>query len=150
MKTGEEIDMSRNRKKPKNHTIRLEKGKFYNVHDGSRSGHPGRIEYADEKKDIYVSTTTGSMTEEEYRKNPYRKNHIELTHTTDKTVYKSFINEKPFKGNRDDYGDKHYPDMKYHQDDLKTVEKVKKKNPRLGFWFRENNKKKKPSKKAAR
>lgn len=128
----------RKRKKPKAQNIELLEGEFYNVHDGSYSGHPGRIEKADKLNDIYLSTTTGSMNKEEYSKNKTRKNHIELKHPTDKKVYKSFINKKPFIGTRNDYGNKHYPDMKYHKDDIKTVEKIKKKKPREGYWYKQN------------
>ena len=42
--TKKEDKMSRKRKKPKKHTTILEVGSFYNVHDGSKKGHPGRIE----------------------------------------------------------------------------------------------------------
>ena len=131
----------KNRNKPKNHNIKLEVGEFYNVHDGSVAGHPGRIESADEKNDVFISTTTGSKSKEEYEKNPIRKNHEELTQPTDKKVFKSYVHKKPFKGARDDYGDKHYSDMKYHPNDLERIKRVLKRKPRLGYWFKRKNKK---------
>ena len=134
------MSKKRRRKKIKRHETKLEIGKFYNVHDGSINGHPGRIEKIDEINDIFVSTTTGSMSKEEYERNPIRNNHEELIHSTDNKVYKSFINKKPFIGSRDDYGDKQYPDMKYHKDDLPKVDRVLKRKPRFGYWYKRRQK----------
>ena len=130
------------RRKPKPHTIILEKGKFYNVHEGSRTGHPGRIENADYQNDTYLSVTTGSMTEDEFKTKQRRKDYYDLTHRTSSTVFKSFINRRPFIGNRDDYGDKEFTDMAIHPNDEKVVKRVLKNTPRKGFWYK---KRKKPS-----
>ena len=130
----------RKRKKPKNHKIILEEGKFYNVHDGSNKGHPGRIEKADYENDIYYSITTHSLTEDEYNKkkanNLFRKDFIELSVPTSIDVYKSFINKRAFIGTRSDYGDKESPDMMFNEKDFAKIEKVKSRNPRLGYWFK--------------
>ena len=136
--------MSRKRKKPKRHLIELEVGKFYNVHDGSNSGPPGRIEYANKQEDIYISITTGSMTEKEYLSKPFRKDYKELTHTTTSSVFKSFIHKRPFKGSRDDYGETEYCDMHFHKSDHSIIRIVLKRKPRLGYWLKQKNKK--PSK----
>ena len=118
----------------------MEIGKFYNVHDGSVGGHPGRIEVADVENGVFVSTTTGSMSKDEYEKNPIRRNQEELAHPTDNMVFQSFINKKPFIGTRDDYGDKAYSDMKYHKDDIPKVKRVLKRKPRLGYWYKRKKK----------
>ena len=55
------------RRKPKKHNVILQKGKFYNVHDGSAKGHPGRIEEVDYKNDRFISVTTHSLTKDEYK-----------------------------------------------------------------------------------
>ena len=122
----------RNRK-PKTTTI-LKKDKFYNVHDGSEKGHPGIITDADYSKDEYRSVITETS-------NPHNEN-IRLSHPTDSKVEKSYIKPKPFLGIREDYGNKEYPDMEIHEDDLEKVKLVDKRKPTLGKWFK---KKKKPS-----
>lgn len=130
----------RKRKKPKNHLIVLKEGRFYNVHDGSRKGHPGRIEIADYINNVFFSITTHSLTEDEYMQrkanSSFRKDYIELSVPTSQDVYKSYINKRPFIGTRDDFGDKEYLDMAFNREDEKKIDKVKKKKPRQGYWFK--------------
>ena len=133
--------MSKRKRKPKSHSLLLEKGHFYNVHDRSKKGHPGRIEKIDLENDIYLSVTTGSMTKEEYNQKPFRKDYEELEQATSKDVFKSFIHKRPFIGTRDDYGDTKYETMEFDEVDLPKVKKVLKRTPRKGYWY----KKKKPS-----
>lgn len=136
--------MSR-RRKPKKHNVILQKGKFYNVHDGSAKGHPGRIEEVDYKNDRFISVTTHSLTKDEYEQkkanNTFRKDYKELKHRTSKDVYKSFINKRPFEGSRDDYGDKEYLDMSFDKEDEMEIEKVRARKPRLGYWYKKKIKK---------
>ena len=82
------------------------------------------------------------MTKEEYLSVPFRKDYKELRITTTTDVYKSFIHKRPFKGCRDDYGDKKYDEMRIDPSDEKIVQNIMKKTPRLGYWY----KKRKPSK----
>ena len=133
--------MSSKRRKPKPHTLVLKKGHFYNVHDGSKKGHPGRIEIADYSNDFYVSITTGSLTKEEFQKKKYRKDYIRLSHPTTKDVYISLLHKRPFIGARDDYGDSEYPNMKIHSFDEPIVKNVLKKQSRKGYWHKRKNKK---------
>lgn len=135
--------MSRKRRKPKPHTIKLEIGKFYNVHDGSPIGHPGQIAEANPEEDIYLCITLGSLTEEEFKSGVKRKDFIFLSEKTSEGVYKSLIHKRPFIGARDDYGDVEYINIKISNEDLKIVEQILKKTPRIGFWLKK--KRKKPS-----
>lgn len=125
----------RKRKKPKTINGELKVGNFYNVHDGSSSGHPGRIEIANPKNDTYISVTTRSLTEGEYNKKKFRKDYKELKTTTSKDVYKSLIHRRPFKGSKFDYG-KEYPNLKIGKNDEETVKSVMRGNPRLGYWYK--------------
>lgn len=133
------------RKKPKKHRVRLISGKFYNVHDGSVRGHPGRIEKADYGNDEYISITTHSLTKEEYEKKKaeksLRKDFVELKERTSKDVYKSFAHKRPFIGTRDDYGENEYPNMSFSPKDKATIQQIKSKTPRLGYWYKRKNKK---------
>ena len=133
--------MPKRKRKPKKHTLELMRGCFYNVHEGSRTGHPGRIEIVDRRNDIYVSVTTRSLTKEEYLKNKKRKDYVPLSRPTTKDVYKSYIHKRPFKGSRDDYGDVEYKNMTISETDEHLVKQALKRNPRLGRWY----KNKKPS-----
>ena len=137
--------MKRKRKRPKNHKIILEEGKFYNVHEGSKTGHTGRIEKADYINDEYLCITTHSLTKEEYeekkKNNTFRKDYVELEVSTSKSVYKSLINKRPFLGGRDDYGDKEFSDMSISKKDSKKVQYVLARTPRLGYWYKRRNKK---------
>ena len=92
--------MKRKRKRPKKHKIILEEGKFYNVHDRSCRGHPGRIEKADYNTDCYLSVTTHSLSKEEYfekkSSGTLRNDFIELKEPTSVEIYKSFVNKRLF------------------------------------------------------
>ena len=133
--------MSKKRRKPKPHTIQLEVGKIYNVHDGSPSGHPGQIAEANPEEDIYLCITLGSLSEEEVKNNVFRKDYIVLSHTTSKDVFRSLIHRRPFLGSRDDYGDVEYLEIKINEEDYKIVKSILKKKPRIGFWLKKKNKK---------
>jgi len=131
--------MSKKRKRNKRpiSTIRLEIDNFYNVHDGSRYGHPGKITNADYLRDEYKSVLTET-------KNANNKN-IPLHHPTDERVKQSFIKPRPFLGSRSDYGDKHYQDMAFHPEDELIVKIVNNRKPILGKWLKKRYKKKNPS-----
>ena len=133
--------MSRKRKKPKSHKIKLEIGGYYNVHDGSPSGHPGQIAEANYEEDIYLCVTLGSLTEEEVKNNVYRKDYKVLKVPTSNDVFRSLIHRRPFLGTRDDYGDIEYLEVKISEKDFKIVKEVLTKKPRIGFWLKNRNKK---------
>ena len=128
--------MSKKKKKPKISNTKLEVGKFYNVHDQSEKGHPGRIEKADEINDQYLAVTTRSLTKEEYKSGKWKKQYVELNVPTSKDVYKSILHKKPFKGSRLDFGNKEFTNLKIHKTDEKKVAQIKNKKPRLGVWFK--------------
>lgn len=101
---------------------KLRKGRFYTVHDGSDNGHPGMIYWKNDKKNLYLSLTTGTS---------YTDNLISLKYPTDKDVQKSYANKRPFLGKRKDYGKNEYPNMKFHKRDKKTIlRSISKKQPR--------------------
>ena len=131
--------MSRKRKKPKLINAQLKVGSFYNTHDGSKQGHPGRIEIVDQQNDIYISVTTRSLSKEEFDKGKFRKDYKELKFPTSNDIYKSLVHRRPFKGSRFDYG-KEYPNLKIDKRDEKTIKSVLSKNPRLGYWYKKRKK----------
>lgn len=90
----------------------LLKGRFYIVHDGSKSGHPGMIYWKNDNKNMYLSLTTGTT---------YNKDLITLSHPTDDSTKTSFVYQRPFLGKRKDYGNKILIGMRFHKKDKKII-----------------------------
>lgn len=101
-----------NMSKKKNIIRKLQKGRFYYVHEGSPTGHPGMIYWKNDKKNLYLSLTTGTS---------YNKDLLPLNAPTDSQVKMSYVNKKPFLGKRKDYGNKVLVDMKFSKLDKKMI-----------------------------
>ena len=102
---------------------KLRKGRFYLVHDGSCHGHPGMIYWKSDRKNLYLSLTTGTS---------YNKDLIRLKKCTDSNVKESFVNKKPFLGKRKDYGSIEKLDMFFSKIDKKTIlREISKREPRF-------------------
>ena len=127
-------------KKKRKHKIRLEAGKFYRVLDGSFGGHPGQIFKIDSENKTFYAVVTGSMSFKEFKELGLRKGYIKLKHPTDDNVDISLVKKRPFIGVRDDFGEKEYEDMKFHDDDLIIILKVQKSNPIYGSKYKKNKK----------
>lgn len=90
----------------------LEVGKFYLIHDGSKTGHPGIIVWKNNNLNLYVAIKFGSST------NP--KN-IQFPHTVGKMIQKSYLYKKPFLGKRKDFGAKSFDDLTLLQEDFEFI-----------------------------
>ena len=123
-------------KHKRKHKIKLTIGKFYRVLDGSPGGHPGQIYNINQNEKTFYAVVTGSMTFEEFQKLGLRKGYFKLNYPTDDKVDISLIKKRPFIGERDDYGDKEYPDMSFNDIDLEIVLQVQKKNPVYGKYYK--------------
>lgn len=130
-------------KKKRKHKIMLRVGGFYRVIDGSPGGHPGQIFKIDKKDRAFYCILTGSMSNEEYRKFGLRKGYLRLKHTTDNNVEISLVRKRPFVGDRDDYGEKEFPDMTFKDDDTKIIISIQNKNPIYGPYYKKRKKIKK-------
>lgn len=128
--------------KKRKHKIKLAIGKFYRVLDGSPGGHPGKIYNIDLDKKTFYAVITGSMTFEEFKKLGLRKGYIKLKCPTDDKVDISLIKKRPFVGDRNDYGEKEYPDMAFNEIDMEIVIQVQKKNPIYGRYYKRRQTKK--------
>ena len=124
--------MSKRRK----HRIKLTIGKFYRVLDGSPGGHPGKIYDYDQNEKAFFAIVTGSMSFEEFQKLGLRKGYIKLSSPTDGKVDISLVKKRPFVGNRDDYGDKEYPDMSFKEIDMQIIIQIQKKRPIYGKCYK--------------
>ena len=122
--------------KKRKHKIKLKLGGFYRVLDGSPGGHPGQIYDINQNEKTFYAVVTGSMTFEEFKKLGLRKGYIRLNYPTDDKVDISLIKKRPFVGDRNDYGDKEYPDMSFKEIDMEIVLRVQKKNPVYGKYYK--------------
>ena len=105
--------MSNNQSKqtatPPTPTKVIEVGKFYLIHDGSKTGHPGFIFWCDQNLNIYLAIKFGTS------KNP--KN-IEFLHAVGNGIAQSFIYKKAFLGKRKDFSSTPFEDMIITKSDL--------------------------------
>jgi len=131
-------------KKKRKHKITLGIGKFYRVLDGSPGGHPGQIFKIDNEDKAFYAIITGSMTKEEFDRLGLRKGYYKLKHATDSSVEISLIKKRPFIGDRNDYGEKEYPDMSFSNEDMYLIIKVQSSNPIYGSYYKKRKKIKKP------
>ena len=84
------------------------------------------------------------MTLEEFLNKGTRKGFIKLNIPTDDNVEISLVKKRPFIGERDDFGDKEYKDMRFDNSDNVILLSVQKRNPIYGKHYRKRLVKKKP------
>ena len=109
--------------------IRIRVGKFYNVRDGSEKGHPGfafNVDYVNGEYDFLITITT------------YQKGSIPIN-PTDARVKKSYIKANPFRGTRNDFGNKQYVDMHFDIIALAIGETIKKKKYVFGSHYKKKH-----------
>lgn len=110
----------------------IEVGKFYLIHDGSRTGHPGYVVWKDDEKNRYLVVITESDKEGNLSKRETDKRHLtNLDYPTETKVIKSYIKKRPMLCKRRDIGNKELIGMKFHLADLEKVEIVSKQEPTL-------------------
>ena len=115
----------------KNQTIKnIEVGKFYLIHDGSRTGHPGLVVWKDDEKNRYLviridSDKPGSITKEEKGE----KHITKLKHPTEDKVINSYVHNRPMMCKRKDIGSNELIGMKIHEDDMDLIKEISKRNP---------------------
>ena len=90
----------------------IEVGKFYLIHDGSPSGHPGYIIWKHDNFNVFLAIKFGTS--------PNPKS-IKFIYPIGTGVTASFIYKKPFLGKRKDFGKKSFDDMILSENDLELV-----------------------------
>ena len=85
----------------------IQKGKFYHIHEGSPTGHPGMVYWKNDKRNLYLAITTDS-TAGEHR--------TRLSTPTSSEVEHSFVYNRPTLAKRRDIGGQ-YRDMKFTKND---------------------------------
>lgn len=85
----------------------IEVGKFYFIHDGSKSGHPGFVIWKDDEKNRYLVVRFDSDKYGDIPKIKRGVRHITLLpDTTSKKVMNSYVRNRPMLCKRKDFGSK--------------------------------------------
>lgn len=105
----------------------IEVGKFYFIHDGSKTGHPGYVVWKDDEKNRYLVVRTDSDKIGDVPKYKRGIKHItKLSHPTDDVVVNSYVRNRPLLCKRKDFGSIDLSMMSVHPDDLHIFEEVAK------------------------
>ena len=114
----------------------IEVGKFYLIHDGSQTGHPGLVVWKDDDKNLYLVIRTESDKEGKISKRELKRQHlIDLKHPTDSSVIKSYVRTKPMMCRRKDVGKKELFGMRIHPEDQHIIDLVSKRTPEYSKSF---------------
>ena len=84
-----------------------QKGKFYHIHEGSPTGHPGMIFWKSDKRNLYMSLTTDSS---------IGSHRTRLSKPTSDNVRHSFVYNRPTLSKRRDIGS-NYLSMSFPKED---------------------------------
>ena len=107
----------------------IEIGKFYLIHDGSKTGHPGFVVRKDDEINRYLVVITESDKIGNVSKREADKRHLtDLDYPTENKVAKSYIKKRPMLCKRKDIG-KELLGMSFHPNDYDKVEFVSKQVP---------------------
>ncbi len=109
----------------------IEVEKFYFIHDGSETGHPGLVVWKDDEINRYLVVRFDRDKQGEIPKKLRGVKHItELKHSTDEKIINSYARNRPMLCKRKDIG---FPmvDLKIHPDDQQIIDYIAKRNPEL-------------------
>ena len=73
----------------------IEKGRFYHIHEGSPTGHPGMVFWKNDKRNLYLVLTTDSS---------IGKHRTKLKQKTSESIKHSFVYNRPSLVKRKDIG----------------------------------------------
>ena len=110
----------------------IEVGKFYFVHDGSKTGHPGLIVWKDDLKNRYlvIRFDSDKYGVEKTKKERGIKHITQLRHPTSKMVLNSYVHNRPMLCKRNDIGNELFG-LSVSPQDREIIEIVSKKKPEL-------------------
>ncbi|GEM_PF-1138767 len=98
---------------------KLKKGKFYAVHEGSKHGHPGKLYWKNDQKNLYLFLKTGTTPSPE---------NIVLIVPTERGIKKSFVYKRPVLAKRRDVGGE-FPSMRFGKKDRVLLKEISARNP---------------------
>ena len=113
-------------------TKNIEVGKFYFVHDGSKTGHPGFVIWKDDGSNRYLIIRFDSdKFDVELTKEQRGIKHItKLKHPTSPTVMNSYVHNRPMICKRKDFGSELFG-LSISEEDKVTIDLIGKKPPEL-------------------
>ena len=110
----------------------IEIGKFYFLHDGSKSGHPGLVVWKDDAANRYLLVRFDSDSyDTEFTKEQRGVKHItKLKHPTSDDVMNSYVHNRPMLCKRKDIGSELYG-LKVSEEDCEIIKIISQRNPEL-------------------
>lgn len=113
-------------------TKNIEIGKFYFVHDGSKSGHPGLVVWKDDAANRYLLVRFDSDSfDAEFTKEQRGVKHItKLKHPTSDYVMNSYVHNRPMLCKRKDIGSELYG-LNVSEEDYEIIKLISQRNPEL-------------------
>ena len=106
----------------------IEVGKFYFIHDGSKTGHPGFVVWKDDEKNRYLVIRFDSDKYGDIPKKDRGVRHItELKHTIGGNIVRSYAKNRPLLCKRRDIGIE-FKDLRINPEDMSTIIKISKAN----------------------
>ena len=107
----------------------IEKGRFYHIHEGSKTGHPGMVYWKNDKRNLYLALTTDTS-EGEHR--------LPLKVPTQQGVEKSYVQTKPLLAKRKDVGGMR-PELKFNKKDKVLLKHISRKQYRETQTIKRND-----------
>ena len=90
----------------------IEVGKFYLIHDGSPSGHPGLIIWKDDNANLYLAIKFGTTS---------NKENTEFKYPIGQNTGKSYYYKRLFLRKRKDFGSNELTQLSIQSDDIKVL-----------------------------
>ena len=120
-------DQPKSQENPKIKIVEI--GKYYFIHDGSKSGHPGLVISANDAENRYLVVRFDSDKFNDVPKLQRGVRHItKLNVPTSISVLNSYVHNRPMICKRKDIG-KELTDISVSNDDMKTINEISTRNP---------------------
>ena len=118
----------------------IEVGKFYFIHDGSKTGHPGYVIWKDDEMNRYLIIKADSDKPGNIRKIDRGVRHItKLSHKIGNDVITSYVKNRPVLCKRKDIG-KELRDLFVHKEDMDLIKNISRNKPELAPSLRKKKK----------
>lgn len=119
----------------------IQVGKFYLIHDGSKTGHPGFLISKDDEKNMYLFIKFDSDKKGDIPKGKRGIRHItKLKHPISNDVISSYVKNRPFLCKRKDIWQKEMSGLVISKSDKNIIAKISKKNPELSTSLKKRHK----------
>ena len=111
----------------------IEIGKFYLIHDGSKTGHPGFVVWKDDDLNRYILIKFDSDKQGDIPKKDRGIRHItRLKHPISSDVATTYVKNRPIICRRKDLWNKELIDLHINDDDMELIKEIAKKEPIKG------------------